>query len=100
MTANIYVGVDKMKMNASDAFGVLGVFQCANDGIAIRDNLIPLIKIVHVEQDVGIYHVGTIDLHTLAITLCEPREVDHSAYKMPETVTRNEKITDSLDSSM
>lgn len=103
MKTNLYVAVDKLKTveNAENAQpSVIGVFLASNDGMAIRDNLIPLIKIIHVEKDVGIFHVGTVDLSSGVVESCTPREVSHDCYKMPETPTKNEAISDAMQQQM
>lgn len=81
MDFKIYACVDSV------ADRTVALFNAVNDGMAIRDNAQFLARIVPL-RDMKLYQVGSID-QSLAVTSCEPREVDWNSYKLPRTNVPN-----------
>lgn len=86
MTKNVYAAYDKV------ANSVLCVFSSQNDGMAIRENVVALSKVIPL-GDIELRCVGSVDDESALLhSDSNYRIVDWNAYKFPESpITKDEK---------
>lgn len=75
---NLYCVRDKVADN------VVCTFTCANDGLAVRENVVALSKVAPL-GDLELNRVGTLDEKTLAVSSSPVTVVSWESYKFPET---------------
>lgn len=92
MTKNLYCAYDKIAQSA------IIVFSDVNDGMAIRNNAVPLSKLLPL-GDIELRCVGSIDCESSVITPCDYRIVDWDSYKFPESPMKPIAKTDVQKSS-
>lgn len=65
-------------------------FSCANDGLAIRENMPALSRVVPI-SDLELLQVGTLNPSTFEVANCASRVVPWDSYKFPETKLKKEE---------
>lgn len=77
MTTNLYVCKDSVSNK------VLCGFICANDGLAVRDNVVALSKVAPL-GDLQLFRVATIDDSSMLVEYTTPVLVPWDSYRFPE----------------
>ena len=83
MILNLYCARDKVADKA------LCVFASTNDGMAIRENVVALSKVLPL-GDLELNCIGTFDDVTMECVKSPARIVDWNSYKFPESPIKNE----------
>lgn len=77
MKTNLYMVKDTISNK------VLCGFICANDGLAVRENIVPLSKAAPL-GDLSLFRVGTVDDESMLVEYVPPVLVSWDSYKFPE----------------
>lgn len=86
MIKNVYVAYDKV------ATSVLCVFCAPNDGLAIRENVVALSKVLPL-GDIELRCVGSVDDESSLLTSNNNyRIIDWNSYKFPESPIRKSDV--------